>query len=297
MKSAIETFKKITFIVIPLFIFSCTSPERRVKKIISRLNEGEIASASKYIHPDDYSKLYIFNKRFIQNDNSFFIELLSTDPLSSDNDDDLIVKYKISSNNEYLNQYFEKLKKLNSGIVIDTVYARNFKGEQLSSFNFGFEDPNFANSEFKLSSINSKIINLRKGPGKNYTVLKQITQNDEIIIDANFEKNNWRKGLYFESDGQFQTTYFSSKLSSVGEISFFSLGWVDNLGILFLFLLAIVVALIVYPLLLVSLVRQGAEGAGSFAIIILIIFAVTVYFTYQIVEKATFELFLINLPY
>jgi hypothetical protein len=79
LKSAIKTFKKITFIVISLLIFSCTSPERRIKKNISRLNEGEIASTSKYIHPDDYSKLYIFNKRFIENDNSFFIELLSTD--------------------------------------------------------------------------------------------------------------------------------------------------------------------------------------------------------------------------
>ena len=283
--------------MIPLFILSCTSPERRVKKIISRLNEGEIALASKYVHPDDYSKLYIFNKRFIENDNSFFIELLSISPLSEDNTDDLIVKYKITSNNDYLSLYFQKLKKYSNGIVTDTIYAKNFKGDQVASFNFGFEDSNFENSEFKLSNINSKIINLRNGPGKNYTVLKQISQNDEIIIDANFEKNNWRKGIYFESDGQFKTIYFSSKLSSVSEISFFSLGWVDNLGILFLFLLAIIVAIIVYPLLLVSLVRTGAEGAGTFAIIILIIFAVTVFCTYQIVEKAIFELFLINLPY
>lgn len=293
----IEIFKKITLFVFSLFLFSCTSPEKRVKKIISRLNEGEIALASKYIHPDDYSKLYIFNKRFIENDNTFYIELLSTTPLSPDNEENLIVKYKITSRSEYLNQYFKSLNKFNDGVVTDTVYERSFKGEQVSSFNFGFEDSILYKTNFKLASINTSKINLRERASLNSAVLHQLNQGDEIVIDATFEKNNFRKGVYFKNNGDFSITYFSSKLSSADEINFFNLGWVDSLGILFLFLLAIAVAIIIYPLLLVSLLRTGAEGAGYFAIIILIIFAITVFSTYQIIEKAIFEIFLINLPY
>ncbi|MGV1011656.1 MAG: SH3 domain-containing protein [Flavobacterium sp.] len=288
---------KIILLFICFSIYSCTTPEKRVKKIISRLNEGEITSASKYIYPKDHAKLYVFNKRFIENDNSFYIELLETKALSSSNDSDLIIKYKISSSNSYLNSYFEKQKKLVDGVVIDTVFEREFKGDKYSSFDFGFENPSLENCNLMLANINSKKINLRKGPSENYSVIKQINQNDEIIIDGDFENNKWRKGIYFDNNSNLNIAYFSSKLSSVSDISFFSLGWIDNLGILFLSLLAIVVAIIIYPLLVVSLFRTGANGAGTFAIILLIILIITVYFTYQIIENAIFELLLINLPY
>lgn len=289
--------KKFTLFVIPFFILSCNSPEKRVKKIISRLNEGEIASASKHIYPVDHAKLYVFSKRFIENDNSFYIELIETKALSSSNDTDLIVKYKISSSNSYLNSYFEKQKKLVDGVVIDTVFEKEFKGEKYSSFDFGFENSSLENCNLRLANINSKKINLREGPSENYSVIKQINQNDEIIIDGNFENKNWRKGIYFDNNSELTIAYFSSKLSSVSDISFFSLGWINNLGVLFLSILAIIVAIIIYPLLIVSLVRTGANGAGTFAIILLIILIITVYFTYQIIENAMFELLLINLPY
>jgi len=42
--------------------------------------------------------------------------------------------------------------------------------------------------------------------------------------------------------------------------------------------------------------REG-EGAVKFALILFVILLVAVYFTYQIIETAFFELFIINLPF
>jgi hypothetical protein len=53
----------------------------------------------------------------------------------------------------------------------------------------------------------------------------------------------------------------------------------------------------VYPLLFSALFRAGGEGAGKFALILFIVLLVAVYFTYQILETAFFEIFMINLPF
>jgi hypothetical protein len=54
---------------------------------------------------------------------------------------------------------------------------------------------------------------------------------------------------------------------------------------------------VVYPLLFSALFRAGGDGAGTFAIILFVVLIVAVYFTYQIIETAVFELFMINLPF
>ena len=54
---------------------------------------------------------------------------------------------------------------------------------------------------------------------------------------------------------------------------------------------------VVYPLLFSALFRAGGEGAGIFALILFVVLLVTVYFTYQIIETALFEIFMINLPF
>jgi hypothetical protein len=49
--------------------------------------------------------------------------------------------------------------------------------------------------------------------------------------------------------------------------------------------------------LFAALFRAGGEGAGIFALILFGVLIIAVYFTYQIIETAVFELFLINLPF
>lgn len=91
--------------------------------------------------------------------------------------------------------------------------------------------------------------------------------------------------------------YFSSKLSDRKEISFFTLDWADSMGIIVISILGIIVLFVIYPLLFGALFRMGGEGAGVFAIILFVVLLVVVYFTYQIIETAFFELFIVNLPF
>ncbi len=69
------------------------------------------------------------------------------------------------------------------------------------------------------------------------------------------------------------------------------------MGVLILTVIAIIVLFVVYPLLFSALFRAGGEGAGTFALILFFVLLIAVYFTYQIIEMAIFELFIINLPY
>jgi hypothetical protein len=57
------------------------------------------------------------------------------------------------------------------------------------------------------------------------------------------------------------------------------------------------VLFVVYPLLFGALFRMGGAGAGVFGLILFVILLVSVYFTYQIIETAFFELFIVNLPF
>jgi hypothetical protein len=69
------------------------------------------------------------------------------------------------------------------------------------------------------------------------------------------------------------------------------------MGVVVISLLGLVVLFVVYPLLFAALFRAGGEGAGTFALILFVVLLIAVYFTYQIIETAVFEIFLINLPF
>jgi hypothetical protein len=69
------------------------------------------------------------------------------------------------------------------------------------------------------------------------------------------------------------------------------------MGIVVISVLGLIVLFVVYPLLFSALFRAGGEGAGTFALILFVVLLVAVYFTYQIIETAFFELFIINLPF
>jgi hypothetical protein len=69
------------------------------------------------------------------------------------------------------------------------------------------------------------------------------------------------------------------------------------MGVIVISILGLIVLFVVYPLLFGALFRTGGDGAGVFAIILFVVLLVVVYFTYQIIETAFFELFIINLPF
>jgi hypothetical protein len=46
-----------------------------------------------------------------------------------------------------------------------------------------------------------------------------------------------------------------------------------------------------------ALFRAGGEGAVTFALLLFVVLIIAVYFTYQIIETAVFEIFMINLPF
>ena len=103
--------------------------------------------------------------------------------------------------------------------------------------------------------------------------------------------------FYFEKNNSIKEVYFSSQLTDSNEISFFTLNWADSLGIVVISILGLLVLFVVYPMLFSALFRAGGEGAGTFALILFVVLLVAVYFTYQIIETAFFELFIINLPF
>jgi hypothetical protein len=176
------------------------------------------------------------------------------------------------------------------------MYIKSSNGNDYLTFDWGLNDK-YISDNIKLSNILAKRLNLRSGPGKNFRVVGQLDSGDELLIDGSYENSSWRKGIVFDESSKVNSVYFSSKLSDRKEINFFTLNWVNSLGILMLTIIALLVLLVVYPLLFAALFRAGGEGAATFALILFFVLLVAVYFTYQIIETAVFELFIINLPY
>jgi hypothetical protein len=280
--------------LISLVFISCDSNERNIKKTFNRLNSHEISAASKYIWPEDHKNLYTFEQRFLSKN-----ELLSFDieTIEKLNDESYKVSLNCSNSNEELLTYFKnKGNFISETKIVDTIFVKKSNGKEYLTFDWDLNDKSISNN-IKLSSILVKKLNLRSGPGKKHNVIGQLENGDELLMDDNYENSNWRKGFYFEENSSIKKVYFSSKLTDRKAISFFTLNWADSLGIIVISILGLIVLFVVYPLLFSALFRAGGEGAGMFALILFVVLLVAVYFTYQIIETAFFELFIINLPF
>lgn len=288
--------KLITLSILSLLFISCDSNERSIKKTFSRLNSHEISSASKYIWPEDYKNLYIFNQRFLSQNDLTSLDIESINPIEIDGNKAYSLTLNCSNCNDEMLAYFKAKNNLVANKIVDTMYVKSSNGNDYLSFDWDLNDKSISNN-IKLSSVLAKKLNLRSGPGKNFGVVGQLDSGDELLIDGSYENSSWRKGIVFDELSKVNSVYFSSKLSDRKEINFFTLNWVNSLGILMLTIIALLVLLVVYPLLFAALFRAGGEGAATFALILFFVLLVAVYFTYQIIETAVFELFIINLPY
>ena len=179
--------------------------------------------------------------------------------------------------------------------IEDTIFVKKANGNEYVTFDWDLNEKTISNN-IKLSTILTEKLNLRAGPGKQFNVVGQLEKGDELLMDDNYNNSNWRKGIYFKKNSSIKEVYFSSKLTDRKEISFFTLNWADSMGIVVISILGLIVLFVVYPLLFSALFRAGGEGAGTFALILFVVLLVAVYFTYQIIETAVFELFLVNLP-
>ena len=280
--------------LLSIILVSCDSNERNIKKTFNRLNAGETSAASKYIWPEDHKNLYTFEQRFLSEN-----ELLSFDieTIEKLNDESYKVTLNCSNGNVELLNYFKNKRNLISGTkIVDTIFVKKANGKEYVTFDWDLNEKSISNN-IKLSSILVEKLNLRAGPGQNFHVISQLKKGDELLMDDNYENSNWRKGFYFEKNSSIKKVYFSSKLTDRKEISFFTLDWADSMGIIVISILGIIVLFVIYPLLFGALFRMGGEGAGVFALILFVVLLVAVYFTYQIIETAFFELFIINLPF
>jgi hypothetical protein len=280
--------------LLSILFISCDSNERNIKKTFNRLNSGETSAASKYIWPEDHKNLYTFDKRFLSTNELLSLDIETIEKL---NDESYKVTFNCNNGNEELLKYFTKKGNLGSyNKIVDTIFVKKANNNEYITFDWDLNEKSISEN-IKLSSILVEKINLRSGPGKKHNVINQLEKGDELLIDDNYDNSNWRKGFYFEENSSVKQVYFSSKLTDRKEISFFTLNWSDSLGIIVISILGLIVLFVVYPLLFSALFRAGGEGAGTFAIILFIVLLVAVYFTYQIIETAFFELFIINLPF
>lgn len=290
--------KKIIFLLLTTILFvSCDTNERNIKKTFSRLNSRETAAASKYVWPEDHKNLYVFEKRFLNNNKLLSIDIESINQIDINGNSAYKVNWACNNCNDELLAYFKSKNNLAyNNKIEDTVFVKTANGNNYITFDWGLND-NFVSDDIKLSNISAEKLNLRAGPGKKFKIIGQLQSGDELLIDDGYINSSWRKGLIFDEKSKVNHVYFSSKLSNSKEISFFTLDWANSLGVIVITMIAIVVILIVYPLLFAALFRAGGEGAMVFALILFFVLLVAVYFTYQIIETAVFELFIYNLPF
>lgn len=283
--------------LLSILIYSCDTNERNIIKTFNRLNSNETSAASKYIWPKDHKNLYTFEQRFLANKDLVSLDVESIDKLEIDGNNSYQVNLKCNNCNDEILSYF-KLKKnlVTNNKIIDTFFVKSSNGIDYITFDWGLNDKS-QSENLKLSSILTEKINLRAGPGLQFDVVYKLGNGDEIITDADYKNSKWRKGIIFDNEGGINNVYFSSKLSDQKEINFFTINWANSMGIVIITLIAIFVLFVVYPLLFSALFRMGGQGAGTFAIILFLVLLIAVYFTYQIIEIAIFELFIVNLPF
>ena len=290
--------KNLLYLALLSILFvSCDTNERNIKKAFNRINSGETSAASKYVWPEDHNNLYTFEKRFLNDNDLLSFDVETIEKLGFSEGDAYKVSLNCSNGKESVLTYFKNKGNLVSGTkIVDTFFVKKANGKEYITFDWDLNE-NSLSTNIKLSTILVKKLNLRSGPGKRYDVIGQLEKGDELLVDDEYSNSKWRKGIYFDENSHIKQVYFSSQLTDKNEISFFTLNWADSMGVVVISLLGLIVLFVVYPLLFAALFRAGGEGAGTFALILFAVLLVAVYFTYQIIETAVFEIFIVNLPF
>jgi hypothetical protein len=271
---------------------SCNGPERQVKKIFKRINAQEVSSASKYIWPEDHAKLYVFNKRFLENNPLTTFEIVETEEKEVSGQTKVIAKVRVLNGSTQLLAYFDSLQILEKDVIKIEFEQKTANETDYYTFPFNWEDTQMP-AELELGVIRTKELNLRSGTSTNFPVIATAKENKQLLIDPNFDNNNWRRGFLISNDKPIQSCYFSRQYSETKSISFFTLGYFETTSMLILFILGVLVLIVCIPLLIFGI----ATSVVGFGFLLLALLLGILYFTYQIVENMFFELFLINLPY
>lgn len=83
-----------------------------VEKFFKRLNANEVNASSKYVWPEDYNKLYVFNKRFLANSQLTNFEVIESE--SIDEKDIVKVRVRLLNAKQELLDYLNSLDVMNS---------------------------------------------------------------------------------------------------------------------------------------------------------------------------------------
>ena len=287
---------KLLFLSLLFFLlFSCNNRERMVEKFFKRLNANEVNASSKYVWPEDYNKLYVFNKRFLANSQLTNFEIIESE--SIDEKDIVKVRVRLLNAKQELLDYLNSLDVMNSKneIILD-FRIRKANDIEYISIPFDSDSSIIPIDNLKLSSVKTEQLNLRAGPGINFKVVGSLKKYDEILIDNKFNNRDWRKGFIINENSSVQKVYLSSKFTDLNEISFFTIGFFGKFSLITLLIVGIIVCVIVYPMVLIGCFRQIGQ-APQFALILLGLIIGSLYFTYQLFENFLFEFFLINIPY
>ena len=285
--------KTLFFIIASsLLLFSCNSNERKATKFFKRINAKEINSASKYIWPEDLKKLYVFNKVFLEDNQLINFELEEANEIDLNGESYLDLKINCLNFSPALSNYFDSLGIKKGDYIYDRVKIRKANDIEYITFNWSLAN---IPSNVALAEITAEELNLRAGPGENFEVVSSLKKYNQILIDENYINDSWNKGITFNENKNPKAVYFSKKYSEHKDISFFTLDYFGQLSGVLICLVALICFIVVYPILIVGAFRTGGEAPKAALILFLMIIG-SLYFTYQLLENALFELFLINLP-
>lgn len=288
--------KLLLLLIAMIGLQSCNHGERKIKKFLSRLNARELDSSSEYVWPKDHSKLYVFNQRFVKDNELMSFELEDCNSFENNGSMSYFVKLKCNNPNNATIDYFKSIGKYRDGFIIDTIQIKNAHNKEYISFNWGW-DTSYNSFEAKCYKITNQSVELKEKPKSKSHRVAVIEIGEEVIVDINFDDENWNKGFIIGDNGVIKSGYFKKENANLTEVKFFTLSWFASISIIYISLLAIVVLAIIYPLLFSALFRAGGSGAMDFAFKLFALLVIISIIVYQIIERALFEWFIINLPY
>jgi len=282
-------------ILVMITLSACSGNERIVKKLFKRLDAREVNKASKYVYPEDQVYLYVFNNQFLKNDKAMNFEINQMAHGIKDNEPFVFIKLKCNNCSDNLKKYFNQRGLIIDGLIVDTIWIKKVNESKFLTFPWKWDTKQIS-KDLKLAKVTSEILNIRSGPGQNYSISGILKEYDKVLIDRSTEKNNWLKCFTFDEKGNVNLGYIASNLTQIEDISFFNIGLFGKLGLLVASIIALVVIILIIPLMLTTIFRS-AEDNWTLGLILFGVLIGILFLTYQIIENVLFELFLINLPF
>lgn len=269
--------------LLSLIVTSCHYDGLKINKTVDRINYHEIDLASKYVYPGDHASLFLFDNEALALAPNLELEIVKKKNYKNAQKEKFVITtIKCRNTTKFFEDFVKKNNLSKDGkTIIDTIAIKHTQKKKYIGFDWGIRH---SEPENMFPYLTHEEVPVYADMSTSSQKLISIPTERKIVCKRLGQDTTWYECFFILPSGERQNGYINyhngQKLGS-----YFTLGFVESLGIIILLIVTLVFVII--PIVFMKI----------HPVVGIICVFVSIFLVYNILAHILFELFLIHLPY